>query len=110
MVRPDALGAHVLGIARLLDEANVEGMGVRVELGEVALALLPVLEAGSDEVDLVAGSDQGLGKKDVARGALDLLAELGVDAENGDALLIHVLPFRTRGYLPSAARILSRRS
>ena len=84
MMRPDALGTHVRGVARFIDEADGIGIGRRIERC-VAVALIPMLEARGDEIDLVAVLMQQLGKEGVARRALDLAAELRVDAENGYA-------------------------
>ena len=85
MVRPDALGAHVGGIARLGNELHVERVHTRVERRQITLALLPVLEAARDEVDIEAPLHEKRREERVARGTLDLVAKLGIGAEYGYA-------------------------
>ena len=87
MMGPNALRAHVLWVGRLLDKLDFEGMRGVIERVEIALALLPMLKARRDEINLIARLLQQLGKVDITGGALDLAAKLGVDAEDRYASL-----------------------
>ena len=88
VMRPDTLGAHILGVKRLLNKSNRIGVGPGIKMLNVALTFFPMLKSRSNKIDIIAMFMQQRCKKYIARCTLDLIAKLGILRINGNSLLV----------------------
>ena len=88
VMRPDTLGAHILGVKRLLNKSNCIGVGPGIKMFNVALTFFPMLKSRSNKIDIIAMFMQQRCKIHIACCALDLIAKLGILRIDGNSLLV----------------------